>query len=289
MGPRDDHRQQRHAAGGLRHLGGGAVLQNDEHENYPHEDKKYLRVCFRVVCRMVLDKDEEVDVLRDIQKTLKEGFARPRQAGRRLAGALRRRLGDPIGKAKQRVVAERSRRPILAPRPLRSARARRRPFRCPRASRRASIRRPSASPGDGHPRRPRRTSRCAALTRAAGGGAAAEGDVGVALDVAAAPASAWRATPGRGGAAADGVELRRRLGGARARRACGRCPRASSPRRPATAADTPLRLDRSQRIGVYRCELSVRPRRPRLSGFGDRPHACRGRGTARCRSPRSSR
>jgi hypothetical protein len=29
---------------------------------------------------MPLEKDDEVDVLRDIQRTLKEGFARPRQA-----------------------------------------------------------------------------------------------------------------------------------------------------------------------------------------------------------------
>jgi hypothetical protein len=56
-------------------------IQSKKGKDYPHEKKKYLRVCYRVLCRMAFEKDDEVDVLRDIQKTLKEGFDGKRGSG----------------------------------------------------------------------------------------------------------------------------------------------------------------------------------------------------------------
>lgn len=56
-----------------------------QEENHPieHDKKRYLRVCYRVMCRLKVSEEKEVDVLRDIQRTLAEnnrGSAVPRQA-----------------------------------------------------------------------------------------------------------------------------------------------------------------------------------------------------------------
>lgn len=57
-------------------------LQDEDHP-IEHDKKRYLRVCYRVMCRLKVSEEKEVDVLRDIQRTLADknrGSAVPRQA-----------------------------------------------------------------------------------------------------------------------------------------------------------------------------------------------------------------
>lgn len=75
-----------------------AYFQRPGHEEIPHEEKKYLRVCYRVLCRWQREslhyQERKLDELRGIREAIEGSGARP-AARRPSRGAVAKKPSSP--------------------------------------------------------------------------------------------------------------------------------------------------------------------------------------------------
>jgi hypothetical protein len=84
-----------------------AYFQRPDHEEIPHDEKKHLRVCYRVLCRWqresLLYERRQLDELRGIREAIEASGPRPPRA-ERAPGEAARSLPPALGPDEQAVL-----------------------------------------------------------------------------------------------------------------------------------------------------------------------------------------